>query len=160
MPATSIDEVLVELDVIIKACRERGSADGYFAALYRRVTAEVKAGIARAGFEDGARMEQLDVAFANRYLDAWTHKEQGVRITESWEVAFDCSRDYWPVVLQHLLLGMNAHINLDLGIAAAMVGLRSVFLVLPDGVGTKIASLYGLSRTRDCPVCTENLIRI
>jgi len=29
------------------------------------------------------------------------------------------SDQWWPIVLQHLLLGMNAHINLDLGIAAA-----------------------------------------
>ncbi|WP_143273614.1 DUF5995 family protein [Aquimarina sp. MAR_2010_214] len=31
------------------------------------------------------------------------------------------STTYWPIVLQHLLVGMNAHINLDLGIAAAKV---------------------------------------
>jgi hypothetical protein len=36
-----------------------------------------------------------------------------------WNVALGCDRRFWPVVLQHLLLGMNAHINLDLGIAAA-----------------------------------------
>ena len=32
--------------------------------------------------------------------------------------AFDFSTHYQPIVLQHLLLGINAHINLDLGIAA------------------------------------------
>ena len=36
-----------------------------------------------------------------------------------WGFAFDAAGQYWPIVLQHLLLGMNAHINLDLGIAAA-----------------------------------------
>ena len=38
-----------------------------------------------------------------------------------WESTFLQSTGYWPIVLQHLLLGMNAHINLDLGIAAAQV---------------------------------------
>ena len=38
-----------------------------------------------------------------------------------WKKAFDSSTHYWPIVLQHLLMGMNAHINLDLGIAAAEI---------------------------------------
>jgi hypothetical protein len=42
-------------------------------------------------------------------------------VTHSWKKAFAYSTDYWPIVLQHLLLGMNAHINLDLGIAAAEI---------------------------------------
>ncbi|HEY5551258.1 MAG TPA: DUF5995 family protein [Opitutaceae bacterium] len=119
MGAGSIDGVLAELDGIIEVCRRRGTADGYFAALYRRVTAEVKVRIARGEFEDGARMERLDVVFANRYLDAWAARERGEPVTESWVVALTCCQSFWPVVLQHLLLGMNAHINLDLGIAAA-----------------------------------------
>ena len=39
--------------------------------------------------------------------------------TLSWVLAFEESRARTPIVLQHLLGGMNAHINLDLGIAAA-----------------------------------------
>ena len=35
--------------------------------------------------------------------------------------AFQLSKKNCPIVLQHLLIGMNAHINLDLGIAAAKV---------------------------------------
>ena len=37
----------------------------------------------------------------------------------SWRVAFDAAARRRPIVLQHLLLGMNAHINLDLGVTAA-----------------------------------------
>lgn len=119
MEAASIERVLADLDDIIATARGRETADGYFAALYRRVTAEVKSRIAQGFFEDGRCMERLDVTFANRYLDAWHARERGEPVTGSWEAALSCSRDYWPVVLQHLLLGMNAHINLDLGIAAA-----------------------------------------
>jgi hypothetical protein len=36
-----------------------------------------------------------------------------------WRIAFDAADRQEPPVLQHLLLGMNAHINYDLGIAAA-----------------------------------------
>ncbi|MGQ7867906.1 DUF5995 family protein [Sunxiuqinia sp. sy24] len=45
----------------------------------------------------------------------------GLPLTRSWQRAFDLSTSYWPIVLQHLLMGINAHINLDLGIAAAEV---------------------------------------
>src|SRR5690606_9901383 len=92
---------------------------GYFAVLYRRVTARVDDGIRQGRFEDGARMERLDVVFANRYLDALARYRAGEATTRSWAVAFRAAETWNPLVLQHLLLGMNAHINLDLGIAAA-----------------------------------------
>jgi hypothetical protein len=121
MPHETIDDVLTRLDAIIAQARTRGSADGYFAALYRRVTAEVKSRIAGGAFEDGERMKRFDIGFASRSVDAWAGRERGDKTTAVWEVAFGCDRAYWPVMLQHLLVGMNAHINLDLGIAAAAV---------------------------------------
>jgi len=38
-------------------------------------------------------------------------------ISKSWKVAFNAKNKDNHIVLQHLLLGINAHINLDLGIA-------------------------------------------
>lgn len=119
MAHPTIDGVLAELDGIIAIARQRGSADGYFAALYRRVTAEVKRQIEAGAFADGTRMAEFDIRFARRYLDAWKARERGEKTTEVWRVALGCDRAFWPLVLQHLLVGMNAHINLDLGIAAA-----------------------------------------
>jgi hypothetical protein len=69
--AQTIDEVIARLDDIIADCKQRQSRIGYFAALYRRMTVEVQTGIAQKNFEDGNRMEQLDVIFANRYLQAY-----------------------------------------------------------------------------------------
>lgn len=121
MPLTTIGEVLDQLDAIVEIARERETADGYFAALYRRVTAEVEARISRGAFEDGDRMARFDVEFASRYVEAWSAYERSLPLTKVWQTAFDCRSDYWPLVLQHLLVGMNAHINLDLGISAAVV---------------------------------------
>ncbi len=59
--------------------------------------------------------------FAKRYLDTYYAYQQNQPVTASWEKAFDLSTEYWPIVLQHLLIGINAHINLDLGIAAAEI---------------------------------------
>ncbi|HTI94128.1 MAG TPA: DUF5995 family protein, partial [Puia sp.] len=68
MKATTIDEVLSQLSGIIAESRQAGDRCGFFAALYYKVTAKVKEGIEKGQFEDGARMEKLDVLFANRYL--------------------------------------------------------------------------------------------
>jgi len=117
----TIDDVLKALDLIILESKENESPLGYFAALYRKVTQKVKEGIADGFFEDGPRMERLDVIFASRYIDAYDEYKSDEIPTISWVRAFDLSNKYWPIVLQHLLIGMNAHINLDLGIAAAEV---------------------------------------
>lgn len=115
----SIDDVILSLTKIIEWAKLHKSRLGYFAALYRKVTTRVKEGIANGEFEDGQRMERLDVIFANRYLDAFEQYHAGIETTISWKLAFDNSKRWRPIVLQHLLLGMNAHIDLDLGIAAA-----------------------------------------
>ena len=57
--------------------------------------------------------------FASQYIDAYYQNQNSQELTLSWVKAFDLSTKYWPIVLQHLLIGMNAHINLDLGISAA-----------------------------------------
>ena len=66
MPAQSIDEVLAQLDDVIADALRQRSRLGYFASLYRDVTARVKAAIENGEFEDGRRMERLDVTFAQR----------------------------------------------------------------------------------------------
>lgn len=119
MPVESIDAVVAALDDIIARARREGSRLGYFPSLYRTVTVAVARGIEDGSFEDGERMEKLDVRFAARYLDAYERHLAGKPVTGAWDVAFRAARDPRPIVVQHLVLGMNAHINLDLGIAAA-----------------------------------------
>lgn len=142
--AKSIDEVLERLTPIIDQSRERATADGYFAALYRRVTAEVKTRVESGEFDDGERMAEFDVVFANRYLDAWATDAGGGRVSVPWQLAFSARTQFWPVVLQHLLLGMNAHINFDLGIAAATVAPGNDIHGLEDDFGRINAILASL----------------
>jgi hypothetical protein len=119
--AQTIDEVIVILEDIIQNTEKNNDTLGYFAVLYQKVTLEVKEGVAAGFFDDGPRMEKLDVIFANRYLEAYFDYKNNKAVTDSWDMTFKYSIKYWPIVLQHLLMGMNAHINLDLGIAAASV---------------------------------------
>ncbi|HEX5725766.1 MAG TPA: DUF5995 family protein [Longimicrobiaceae bacterium] len=119
--ADTIDEIIARLEEIIEACEATGDRLGYFAALYNRVTQAVKEAIRQGEFQDGPRMERLDVIFANRYLTAYEQYRAGELPSRSWLKAFQAAEDPRLIVLQHLLLGMNAHINLDLGVAAARV---------------------------------------
>ncbi|HEU4451930.1 MAG TPA: DUF5995 family protein [Longimicrobium sp.] len=141
---TTIDEVIARLEEIIEDCVARGDRLGYFAALYNRVTEAVKAGIASGEFQDGPRMERLDVIFASRYIAAYDAYHAGEMPSRSWLKAFTAAGNAEHIVLQHLLIGMNAHIGLDLGIAAARVapgselaGLQTDF----DRINTLLAAL-------------------
>ena len=121
LPET-IDGVLASLNAILDDAVRSGARIGYFVALYERVTSNVRRAIlAGSVFDDNARMEHLDVVFANRFLDAWAARGQGRPRSQCWDVAFAVLDDPNPLVIQHLLLGMNAHIKLDLGIAAATI---------------------------------------
>jgi hypothetical protein len=130
MAAQTIDQVLQALDEIIGQSWQARGRIGYFAALYRRVTRAVKDGIAQGRFQNGPLMETLDVVFASRYLDAVKQFQTGCQPTQSWRVAFNAASDIRPLVLQQLLAGMNAHINLDLGIASAEVAPGAQILAL------------------------------
>jgi hypothetical protein len=114
----NIHDVLTRLDAIIDDCTRRPSRQAYFAILYRQMTAAVQNGIALHSFEDCARMEKLDVIFASRYVDAWQAFRDRKTTTASWQFAFTTAQQKLTVI-QHLLLGINTHINLDLAIAAA-----------------------------------------
>lgn len=121
MPLQTIDEVISALDVIVQNSYDNQSRLGFFAALYRRVTVAVRDRIRGGSFQNCPLMEQLDVVFASRYLDALATFQAGGDATRSWMLAFHGYDDANFLVLQQLLSGMNAHINLDLGIATAQV---------------------------------------
>jgi hypothetical protein len=115
----SIDDVLTALDRVVDRAHADADPCGYFAVLYRTVTEAVKDELEAGSFDDAARMERLDTLFADRYLDAIEARRAGTTATASWQLTFDAAGRWRPLVLQHLLVGVNAHINLDLGIAAA-----------------------------------------
>lgn len=115
----TIDDVLEALREVIDDSLRTDSRVGYFAALYRQVTRAIAQGIEDGVFDDGERMSRLDAAFANRYLEALHVWRSGGRPSRSWRTSFRATDDVRPVLVQHLALGVNAHINLDLPIACA-----------------------------------------
>jgi Family of unknown function (DUF5995) len=119
MPPQTIDDVVSALDTIVQQSYDNASRLGYFAALYRRVTCAVRDGLASGRFQNGPLLEKLDVVFASRYLDAISTFRAAGAATRCWMASFRGCDDGNLLILQQLLSGINAHINLDLGIAAA-----------------------------------------
>src|SRR5580658_5881649 len=105
MSLQTIADVVTALNAIVQQAYDRQSRLGYFAALYRRVTLAVRDGISNGSFQNGSLMEQLDVVFASRYLDALSSFRAGGATTRSWMIAFHGCQDAGVLILQQLLSG-------------------------------------------------------
>jgi hypothetical protein len=121
VPSTHIDHVIRRLEYVIQWSKKHHNRIGYFAALYERVTIEVDRNIDLEFFNYNDQMMRFDVIFAEYYLMAFEGFMRGDSISEVWQLAFDMTQDDRLSVIQHLLLGMNAHINLDLAVTVANV---------------------------------------
>jgi len=133
MQATDIDDVLVKLTQLIDSQRDLRSPLAFFPAVYRATTARVRAGIQLGSFADGARMGRLATTFANRYFAALDGRALGAGGAPArvWQVTFEAAARPHTMILQHVLLGMNAHINFDLPLA-----------VIAAANGGKLAELH------------------
>lgn len=117
----SIEKIIDELHKITIENYSTSNRMGIFSAVYCRTTNAIHLAIIENRFEDPKRMEELDVHFALRYLDAYKGYQSGKRITQSWFTAFEASKKDDYLLLQHLLVGMNAHIMLDLAVSSAEI---------------------------------------
>ena len=145
MPLNTIDDVVTALTLIVKNCEQARSRSGYFAALYKRMTIAVKEGIAAGSFDNGARMEKLDVNFASRYINAYEAYSKNEACSTSWKYAFDSCVNESLTVIQQLILGVNTHINLDLAIASAITAPGNAIYDLEkdfNRINDVIASLF------------------
>lgn len=117
--ARSLRDVASELEGVALDAARDGDRKGYFAALYvhvaRRFADELDAGV----FEHPELMQKLDVTFFDRYLAALRCCRNHEPVSGPWQVAFEAAEKSRYAVLQQLMLGMNAHILFDLGIAVA-----------------------------------------
>lgn len=126
---------LKELSRIADDTARTCSHDAVFARAYLRMTQTYGWSRDIPGYyEDVPFANHQDAVFARYYTDAYYAYQSGDRaaVPESWQVAFDASRDRRVSGSGSLLLGMNAHINRDLPFVLAGVG-----LVAPDGSSRK-----------------------
>ena len=124
-PCRSLDDVVDGLAALERRFRERGDRRATFVTLYGVVSAEMRARVARREFADPAWVERYAVAFANLYFDALQRYEANrlEGVPKAWRLAFDAARDARGLVLQDVLLGVNAHVNNDLPLALAAISI-------------------------------------
>ena len=149
-PPRTIDDVLAALRTVVDDAARAGDRIGLFAAVYRQVTAAIAQQLADGAFDDADRLNRFDALFAGRYLaelEAWRAGRDHGR---SWRLAFRATEDDDLVLVQHVVLGINAHINLDLAVAAAqtspgeeIAGLRADFERINDVLIDVLCELQG-----------------
>ena len=91
-----------------------------FLDCYARMTRNTLSALERGDFHDADWVGRLVQHFAGYYfaaLDAYERDPHGAPAV--WQLAHDAARDPLVLPLQHLLLGVNAHINYDLALAMA-----------------------------------------
>lgn len=124
-PVTTVPEVVSRLteirDCAGKAAPQCGIS--YFSDLYLTITQSIWGHI-RAGafFADDEYLARLDVHFGNRYFDALRAWADGHAPPRAWQVLFAVPNDGEITAIQLAGAGVNAHINLDLAVAAVDTG--------------------------------------
>jgi hypothetical protein len=87
--------------------------------MYRQTTSTIRDRVVAREFDDAERLGRFVERFAAMYLGPLADARAGRPVPRSWQRAFDAARTGDQVILQHLLLGINAHVNLDLAVVAA-----------------------------------------
>lgn len=105
-----LDDTLEALRAVALASAD---ASGYFPAMYARVTRRVMDRAAGGEFDDDARMARFVERFAARYLDA---RLASGAASDCWRASFEVAGDQRMLIVQQLLLGINAHVNYDLSL--------------------------------------------
>jgi len=123
---TDLGEVAVCLERVEAFCLPRRDRRGVFATAYLQITRAIEKEILAGGFHDPAWVARYLISFGNLYRRALLSCEIGApagSVPKAWRIAFDAARDGTGLVIQHLVLGINAHINHDLAIALYEVGI-------------------------------------
>ena len=157
-PFTSVADAHERLTTLEATFRERGDRRGAFLCVYARVTEAVGSAIDDGEFADPKWVTDYLVTFADLYREALLAYETGdlVALPDPWQVAFETAARGDALVVQDVVLGINAHVNYDLALALHRVGVgpdrraryadhcavNAVLRSLVDEVQDRIAEYY------------------
>ena len=129
MPDTTrfrtIDDVVQGFDALEVRFRAAGDRRAIFVTLYGTVSTEIRARLAQRFFSDNEWVARYAVTFGNLYLDALDDYEahRRDRVPKAWRLCFDLARSAEGLVVQDMLLGINAHVNHDLPFALEAISI-------------------------------------
>lgn len=126
-PFQSEEDVKSALELFESWCLENGDLRGVFATAYLQITRAISNEIKEESFNDSKWSANYLVRFANLYREALLNYEsnRSRHVPKSWKIAFDLAKKQEGFIIQHLTLGINAHINHDLALALNDVGIDS-----------------------------------
>lgn len=111
---STADDTLENFEKTIEWCLKNRNRNLFFAALYRTVTLKVHHAISAGLFEDNERMSRFVQHFSNYYFEAFRLYTKGeLKESNPWYKVFSEGTKK-KILVQHMLLGVNAHINYDL----------------------------------------------
>ena len=129
--AACVDGVIADMIENWKPLDAACDARAVFALTYLITTEAFRETLDTGFFEDEDAIIQLDRVFADLFFAATDSYDEG-GAPPAWTIAFDAATQRRTNAVQDVFLGMNAHIQRDLPVALAAVG-----LVQPDGSSRK-----------------------
>ncbi len=100
---------------LIQNWENEGDQRAIFLSCYALMTQNMLQALNQAEFKDPDWVNRLLSHFADYYFNAVeAYNQNDTNIPTVWRIAFDSAAQNDLSVLQHLLLGVNAHINYDL----------------------------------------------
>lgn len=124
-PFESMEDVRGRLERLESLLLEQSDRRAVFLTIYTEMTRETIRVIEANEFNDSVWMERYLVRFAEYYRQAFYDYERGAiaEVPDPWIVAFGTALRGDALVIQDVLLGINAHINYDLALALSDIGL-------------------------------------
>lgn len=124
-PFETVEGATERLARLQERLHDRGDRRAVFLSIYTAMTREVREGLDGTRFADPGWMRRYLVAFADYYRRAFVAFERGDldAVPPPWRIAFGTAIRGDALVVQDAFLGVNAHVNHDLALALADVGL-------------------------------------
>ncbi len=130
-----VDAVIREMERRVKPLDEACDHNVMFGLMYLRTTEAYQRSATTPGFfTDPGFINHQDVVFADYYFDAWDAYRRGdlAGTSRAWQIAFRAADGQKVAGTGNMFLGMSAHVNRDLPLVLASIG-----LVKPDGSSRK-----------------------
>lgn len=109
------DHLLTRMFSQADVWEKNGDQRYIFQRCYGMMSSNMAAAIENGRFTDARWVNELMLRFADYYFDALDLYEKDRALSPPvWRQAHDAAREKHLHILQHLLLGINAHINYDL----------------------------------------------
>lgn len=121
----TLEQILAAFRGIEETLYAEKDRRGVFTSAYLSMTLEIASRVGEQQYNDPEWVRRYAVAFANLYRVAFLAFVKGDldAVPEPWRISFETSMEGSNLLLQDVLLGVNAHINHDLALALVEVSI-------------------------------------